>query len=194
MVMNAAVLLDEPERLHEAQSRIESATKAQGLATRVVTWQTASGLTGQFVLLMRFVLYAAVLIIFAVALVILSNALVMATLERVREFGTLRALGAQRNFVLAILIAEGGLVGLIFGAAGAALGATLVIELGRTGIPAHNDVMTFFFSGSLLQPALNVSNVLMGVLTATLVSVLSCLYPAWIAVRVTPRLAMQSEE
>ena len=46
------------------------------------------------------VLNIAVLIIFVVALVIINNAMVMATLQRVREIGTLRAVGAQRRFIL----------------------------------------------------------------------------------------------
>jgi len=53
---------------------------------------------GQFVTMIRAVLYISVLIIFAVALVIINNALVMATLERMPEIGTLRAVGAQRRF------------------------------------------------------------------------------------------------
>ena len=52
------------------------------------------------------VLYIAILIIFMVALVIINNAMVMATLERVREIGTLRAIGAQRRFILAMLVIE----------------------------------------------------------------------------------------
>ena len=63
------------------------------------------------------VLYVAVLIIFVVALVIINNAMVMATLERVREIGTLRAIGAQRRFILAMLVIESLVVGLIFGGA-----------------------------------------------------------------------------
>ena len=60
-------------------------------------------------------LFTAVLIIFVVALVIINNALVMATLERVREIGTLRAVGAQRRFILAMLVLESIVVGIVFG-------------------------------------------------------------------------------
>ena len=55
------------------------------------------GLVGAWVLIM---------IIFLVALVIINNALVMATLERVPEFGTLRAVGAQRRFILTASVSE----------------------------------------------------------------------------------------
>ena len=91
---------------------IEAAGKQAGLPLKAITWQKAAGLIGQFATLMRVVLYTAVLIIFVVALVIINNALVMATLQRVREIGTLRAVGAQRRFILAMLVLESVAVGL----------------------------------------------------------------------------------
>jgi ABC-type lipoprotein release transport system permease subunit len=194
IVLNAAVLLQDPSRLEETRLAIERAAEQAKLPLKAVTWQQASGLTGQFVTLMRLVLYVAVIIIFVVALVIISNALVMATLERVREIGTLRALGAQRRFVLAMLIVESVLVGLVFGLIGAALGAALILFFSKAGLPAQNDVMTFFFSGSRLYPALEGRNVFIALAIVSFVSVLSCFYPAWIALRVTPRQAMSSEE
>ncbi len=194
IVLNAAVLLENPQLLEETRLAIERSAANAKLPLRAVTWQQASGLTGQFVMLMRLVLYVAVIIIFVVALVIISNALVMATLERVREIGTLRALGAQRRFVLAMLVVESVLVGLVFGLVGASLGAALILFFSKAGLPAQNDVMTFFFSGSRLYPALEGKNVFIALAIVSFVSVLSCFYPAWIALRVTPRQAMSSEE
>ena len=88
-----------------------------------MTWQKAAGFIGQFVLLMKLILYFAVFIIFLVALVIINNALVMATLQRVHEIGTLRAIGAQRRFVLALCWSRPCSWALVFGAAGPPLGA-----------------------------------------------------------------------
>jgi ABC-type lipoprotein release transport system permease subunit len=143
---------------------------------------------------MRVVLYTAVLIIFVVALVIINNALVMATLERVREIGTLRAVGAQRRFVLAMLVLESVVVGLAFGAIGALIGGTLVEVLGKVGIPAANAVFAFFFSGPRLYPVLGLQNLVFALVVVLFVSVASSIYPAWIAMRISPREAMQSED
>src|SRR5688572_22824004 len=143
---------------------------------------------------MPVVLYTAVLIIFVVALVIINNALVMATLERVREIGTLRAVGAQRRFILGMLVLESVVVGLAFGAMGALIGGVVVATLGQVGIPAVNAVFTFFFSGPRLYPLLGTENLLVALATVLIVSVASSIYPAWIAMRISPREAMQSEE
>jgi ABC-type antimicrobial peptide transport system permease subunit len=144
--------------------------------------------------MMRMVLFTAVLIIFVVALVIINNALVMATLERVQEIGTLRAVGAQRRFVLAMLIIEAMVIGLLFGAAGAAVGAGVVAVIAKVGIPAGNDIFFFLFSGPRLHPALGTTNLVVALVIVLVVSALSSFYPAWLAMRVTPRQAMQTEE
>ena len=187
VILNAAVLLKDEAQLDQTVTAIEAAGKAAGLPLKAITWQKAAGLIGQFAILMRVVLFTAVLIIFVVALV-------MATLERVREIGTLRAVGAQRRFILAMLVLESVAVGLVFGAVGTLLGAGFIAFLGKVGIAAGNDVLMFFFSGPRLYPALASQNLVLALVIVLLVSIISSVYPAWIAMRISPREAMQSEE
>jgi ABC-type lipoprotein release transport system permease subunit len=196
VVLNAAVILKDytPKKMKAAMEAIEAAGKRDGLALKAISWREAAGLTGKFVDLMRFVLYTAVLIIFVVALVIINNALVMATLERVQEIGTLRAVGAQRRFILGMLLIESLVIGFIFGALGAGVGAVIITAIGKVGIPANNDIVAFFFSGPRLYPFLSSANLAIAFLIVLLVSGFSSFYPAWLAMRVTPRQAMQSEE
>ncbi|MEO8901711.1 MAG: FtsX-like permease family protein [Polyangiaceae bacterium] len=194
VVLNAAVLLKDEALMPQTVTAIEAAGKVAGLPLKAITWQKAAGLIGQFATLMRVVLYTAVLIIFVVALVIINNALVMATLERVREIGTLRAVGAQRRFILAMLVLESVAVGLVFGTLGTLFGAGVIALLGKVGIPAGNDVLMFFFSGPRLYPVLSSHNLLAALVIVLVVSIVSSVYPAWIAMRISPREAMQSEE
>jgi ABC-type lipoprotein release transport system permease subunit len=194
VILNAAVLLKDETQTAQTVTAIEAAGKQAGLPLKAITWQKAAGLIGQFATLMRVVLFTAVLIIFVVALVIINNALVMATLERVREIGTLRAVGAQRRFILAMLVLESVAVGLTFGALGTALGALLIAVLGKVGIAAGNDVLMFFFSGPRLYPLLASHNLALALGIVLAVSIVSSVYPAWIAMRISPREAMQSED
>jgi hypothetical protein len=194
VVLNAAVILEDPRQLDETMAAIEAAGARAGLPLKAISWQKASGLIGQFVTMARIVLYTAVLIIFVVALVIINNAMVMATLERVREIGTLRAVGAQRRFILAMLVVEALVVGIVFGAIGVAVGTGVVSLAGKVGIPAVNDVATFFFSGPRLHPALGATSLVVALVVVLVVSALSSFYPAWLAMKVTPRQAMQSED
>jgi ABC-type antimicrobial peptide transport system permease subunit len=66
--------------------------------------------------------------------------------------------------------------------------------LSKRGIPATTDVLTFFFSGPRLYPSVGGQNLAFALVIVLVVSVVSSLYPAWIATRVSPREAMQSEE
>jgi ABC-type lipoprotein release transport system permease subunit len=194
VILNAAVLLKDSGRLEETRLAIEEAGKRDGLELKAISWQQAAGLVGQFTVLAKIVLYTAVLIIFVVALVIINNALVMATLERVREIGTLRAVGAQRGFVLGMLLLESVATGVIFGALGALGGALVVAWFGKVGIPAANDVFTFFFSGPRLFPFLGGANLVLALLIVLIVSVASSAYPAWLALRVSPVKAMAADD
>jgi ABC-type lipoprotein release transport system permease subunit len=194
VVLNAAVIVKDPKKIKETIAAIEAQGKQDGLTLKAIDWQEAAGLIGKFVNVVRIVLYVSILIIFLIALVIINNALVMATLERVKEIGTLRAIGAQRRFILAMLVVESIVVGLIFGGLGAGVGALIVTLVGKIGIPAKSDIWFFFFSGPRLYPFIGTTNVIAAFIIVLLVSAFSSFYPAWIAMRVTPRQAMQEEE
>jgi ABC-type antimicrobial peptide transport system permease subunit len=111
-----------------------------------------------------------------------------------REIGTMRAIGAQRGFVLSLVVIETVLLGLVFGAAGTGLGAVIVHYLGNVGIPAGNEFLYFFFSGPRLYVDLGVGSLVGALLIICLVTTISALYPAIIATRVSPVQAMQSED
>jgi ABC-type antimicrobial peptide transport system permease subunit len=121
--------------------------------------------------------------------------MVMATLQRVKEIGTMRAIGAQRRFVVTMLLVEIGSIGVAFGLAGAVLGGLVIaaIRVGG-GIPAVTDLLYFVFSGPALFPRLGTLSVVGSLASVVLVAILSALYPAVLAMRVTPVEAMSTED
>jgi ABC-type lipoprotein release transport system permease subunit len=195
-VLNAAVFLKDPSdgALKQSIKDIEAQTAADQLPMHAVSWQKASGNIGQFALMLQVILIVMVMIIFSVALVIINNALVMATLERVKEIGTLRAIGAQKNFILLMLFIEAVVVGLVFGGLGALLGAGTVQLIAHWGIPATSDIMYFLFSGPRLIPFLHVGSLIGAFVVVLIVSGISSFYPALLAMRVSPLVAMQTDE
>jgi ABC-type lipoprotein release transport system permease subunit len=195
VALNAALILDDPRALPRTMRDVREAADAAGLGLKVIDWQEASGMVGQFVTLLRGVLLFAVVIFFAIALVVINNAMVMATLQRVKEIGTMRAIGAQRRFVMGMLVLEIAAVGVAFGLAGAALGGvTVAIIRAAGGIPAVTDLLYFVFSGPALFPRLGTGSVVASVLIVLAVAVLSALYPALLAMRVTPVEAMGTDD
>jgi ABC-type lipoprotein release transport system permease subunit len=195
VALNAALVLEDPGKLSRTLRDVEAASKAAGLGLKVVDWQKAAGMVGQFVTLLRGVLFFAVVIFFAIALVVINNAMVMATLQRVKEIGTMRAIGAQRRFVVTMLLVEIVAVGVAFGLAGAVLGGLVVAGIrAGGGIPAVTDLLYFVFSGPALLPRLGTASVVGSVVIVVVVAVLSALYPALIAMRVAPVEAMSTED
>jgi len=194
VVLNAAVLLKDPSKINQTIKEIEARAKEDGVPLKAVSWQQAAGFLGQLVLFMKVVLYLAVTILFVVVLVIINNAMMMATMQRVREIGTMRAIGAQRSMVLWMVLIETVVLALVFGVAAVLVGSGIVGLLHRVGIPAVSPYLYLFFSGPRLYPDLGVGVIVAATVVVSLVSAISTLYPALTATRVSPVTAMQQDE
>ncbi|MBM4784563.1 MAG: FtsX-like permease family protein [Archangiaceae bacterium] len=194
VVLNAAVTVKDPKRLQQTIDAINKASDDQKLEIKAISWQQASGILGQIITFFRGVLLLAVFFIFGIAMVIINNAMMMATLQRTQMIGTMRAIGAQRSLILTMVLAESVVLGVLFGGIGIALGSAVMSWLHTRGIPAPNDVAYFFFSGPKLLPDLNGGNLVVALVIILVVTLLSTLFPAVIATRVSPLRAMQSDE
>ncbi len=194
VAINAAVFFDDPSLAPSTMAAIDAASKEAGLPVKVLDWKRSTGMVGQLIDLLWMVLSISIIVIFIIALAIINNSMLMATLQRVKEIGTLRAMGAQRSFVLNMVGFETVVIGLFFGSLGAALGAGLIMLFGKVGIPASNDTMAWVFSGPRLYPTVDAASLVTAFVVVLFVSVLSGLYPARVATRVSPVVAMSSEE
>jgi ABC-type lipoprotein release transport system permease subunit len=194
LALNAAIVLKDPDHLAETQADLIQAFKDKGLGVRVVDWQQASGIVGQMVNIMRLVLVLALGVIGLVTLVIINNSIIVGTLNRIREIGTMRAIGAQKSFVVGLFLGETCVTGLIGSILGAIFGALALLVLANVGIPAVNDVVSFLFSGPRLYPKIRWGIIIATPLIITLVATLSSIYAARLAARVQPAEAMQEKE
>ena len=194
VVIQAAVRLDSLERIDDAKAEIQARLDAAGMHVTVVDWRSASGLVGQFIGVIWAVLVSAIIIIFLVALVIINNSMVMATLDRTREIGAMRAMGAQKRYILSMLVIESLVLGFGFGLLGVLLGSGLILVLGQVGIPAFTDELYFIFAGPALYPGLKAAHFLLAFGVVLLVVVASVFYPARLALRVQPVEAMGKED
>lgn len=192
IALSTAVILKNPDRLWQTMGEINKVGESAGF--QAVDWQRSAGIIGQFIWVIRGVLTIALLIIFAVAIVIINNSMVMATLERVAEIGTMRAIGAKKGFVTLMIIFETSVLGVIAGGGGALIGAGFIVWLHQVGIPAPNDFLTFLFAGPRLYPMVGAMNLVLALLATVIVSVAATLYPARLATRIQPVVAMQGKE
>ncbi|MBY0470401.1 FtsX-like permease family protein [bacterium] len=197
--LNAAVLLKDASKISQTLKQIQDVAKSENLGIQAIDWRDAAGMMGQLTIMVRAVLYFLVLITFTIATFIIMNSMLMATMERTREIGTMRAIGAQRKFLLKLFLQETMILSFIFGAIGTLVGALIVGTVGARGIPAmgdpaQGDVSTFFFSGDRLYFHLNPVHILVVFICMTLVAIISTQYPAWRAMKISPLEAILSKE
>ena len=110
------------------------------------------------------------------------NTMAMSVAERTREIGIKRAIGAGRRRIVRELMVEAGLIGLLGGLLGLALGAGIVVlanEAGRAG-------------GTILFE-LTASTAIFSVAFATVLGVVAGVIPAWHAARLDPVQALRYE-
>jgi ABC-type lipoprotein release transport system permease subunit len=194
LALNAAVIVKDKSAIAATKADLAARFAAQGLELQVIDWREASGYVGQFADLIRVALGFAAALIFLVALLIINNSIVTGVFQRLREIGTMRAIGAQKAFVTNLFLIETGVTSLLGTLIGTALALGILAYLGKTGIPASNGVAIFLFSGPALYPHLHWSLILGAPALITLLATLSSFYAARHAGRVRPIEAMQEKE
>ena len=194
LALNAAIRLKNPALLDETIDRLKAVFVEKGFDLRVIDWQTAAGIAGQFVVIVRIALLVSLGVIFLVALVIINNSIVVGTLNRTREIGTMRAIGAQKSFVVGLFLAETGITGFLGAVVGSAFAGAILAVLATKGIPAPNDIVTFLFSGPRLYPLVRWPMVIGLPIVVTLIATVASIYAARHAAQIQPAEAMQEKE
>ncbi|RYZ53744.1 MAG: FtsX-like permease family protein, partial [Proteobacteria bacterium] len=194
LALNAAIRLKDGSKINQTRTELNKMFKDAGIEAKLVDWQEATGMVGQFANIVRIVLIFALGVIFVVALVIINNSIIVGTLNRTKEIGTMRAIGAQKSFVLGLFLAETAITALIGSILGGLLATLFLLALNKQGIPAPNDLVTFLFSGPRLFPSLQWGLVILSPLVISIVATIASIYAARHAAHVNPAEAMQEKE
>jgi putative ABC transport system permease protein len=123
----------------------------------------------------------------AIVLISVMNVMIMAVYERIREIGTIAAIGTLPGKILSMFVVEGFLLGIIGAIAGNILGTGIVYVLKLFRI-------TFDFgrqTGLVLSPTVAMTDILMISLIVIVVAVLGSLQPALKASRMEPIKALR---
>ncbi|MFZ3121574.1 MAG: ABC transporter permease [Variovorax sp.] len=126
-------------------------------------------------------------VLVSIVLVSVMNVMVMAVYERIREIGTIAAIGTRPSRILSLFLAEG----LLLGAIGTALGTVLSLA----AIYAINLWQPHFAFGQqsdlVMAPTIGMGEVVTVALLVMGVAVLASLQPAWKASRLDPINALR---
>jgi putative ABC transport system permease protein len=127
------------------------------------------------------------LMLIAIVLISIMNVMIMAVYERIREIGTIAAIGTPPLKILNMFVIEGFCLGILGTVIGNILGAIILYILNASEI-------TFDFAmhqGLILVATMNPSDLLTISVIVIMVSVIASLQPAFKASRMEPIIALR---
>jgi len=185
-ISEIAVRLKDFGKLHEVFDRLKTSLSTelnkQGKpAFEVHTWEKLSPFynISRMIDVMTFFIK---LMLIAIVLVSIMNVMVMAVYERIREIGTIAAIGTLPGKIVAMFLIEGLSLGLFGALIGDILGVAVIYAL-------NVGKLTFNFGrqkGLLLTPVISLQDILTISIIVIIISVLASLQPAYKASRMNP--------
>jgi putative ABC transport system permease protein len=188
-----AVKLRDREQAEAFAARLQAAL---GPGTEVVTWRQETAELVRIQAIRRRALDLVMFILMALAAFGIANTILMAAHERVREIGTLRALGMTEAGVSWLFVLEGLLIGVLGSVLGAVAGGALVLHWARHPID-FSELFDKGLGGGISASALVYTRLDLSVVAATMllgvaIAVLASLYPARVASRLPPAEAVRA--
>lgn len=191
---------DLQDRVTGIEVKVEDMFAAPTMATRLLQVADRPGLRSNnwidlnhnlftWMKLEKTMMFVILALIVLVAAFNIASTLFMVVLEKRRDIGVLRTLGASPGQVLAVFLGEGLLIGFLGTMLGTGLGALLITVIGRFPIHLPGDV--YFIETLPVRPE---SGDFAAVILAALVLCLAAAwYPAWRASKLDPIEAIRQQ-
>lgn len=128
------VLLKDTQQTDRVVQRLTNELKGGAGRIEVRSWSQLATYYHQVVALFSAIFTFVNVILLAVAAFAISHVLSMNVVERTREIGVIRAIGASRSEVVALFVMEGGILGIIGGVAGLLLAWIITLLLNHSGL------------------------------------------------------------
>lgn len=185
------ISLDEPAAVRSVRSALRLAGFSEPEGFLVRDWRESVGGTALLVRYLQVMVNIGVLFVAFGSAVIATNAIMLSVLERTSELGTMRALGASRARVAALITVETVLV--VSGAAliGIGAGAAAVGVLNASSVTLDNPYLLILFGGDALRASVGSVLILQHLLGSIVLGIIATLYPLKKAFSINPARAIK---
>jgi len=186
-----AIRLKDFDQLHPFTGKLERLVKTLGgpqspVRYEVHSWEKLSPFfnIAQMINLLTFFIK---LMLIAIVLISIMNVMIMAVYERIREIGTMAAIGTLPGKILSMFVLEGFCLGVLGTVVGNLVGGIILylVNLSRISFEFGRQ------SGLILSVQFNPRDIVVVSLIVILVSVLASLQPAFKASRMEPIKALR---
>ena len=190
-VSEIAVRLKDMSRLGQVTSELKQAlgalTNKEGQPiVEVHTWADLSPFSSLASMIDLMTLFIKVVLV-SIVLVSVMNVMIMAVFERIREIGTIAAIGTPPSRILSLFLAEGLMLGVVGTVVGTALSLAAIF-----GINLWSPTFAFGQQKNLVMaPTIAAGDVLTIAVLVVIVAVIASLQPAWKASRMDPISALR---
>jgi putative ABC transport system permease protein len=175
--------------LGELDAVAQRLREALGPEYEVHTWRAIQPFYSDIIRIQRFLIGLISFVLYAIVLTGIANTMLMSVYERVREIGTLLAVGLRRRQILALFLIEAAVLGVVGAAIGALVGRGLVALLAWKGI--HLQISSGAID-TILRPQVEPAYIAGVAVLAVVGAVLSAAYPAHKASRMNPVDALRA--
>ncbi len=156
-----------------------------------VNWRKSAGNTAFYLFILRFIFNVGIIIVLLAGFIVINNTLVINILDRIREIGTMRAIGANKRFISAECMLETFIMAITAGIVGGILGIFASKALTACQISFTNSFLVQLFGGEVLVTQVNFKNLLSSFLLSIFIGFVAWIYPVMTALRINPVQAMQ---
>jgi len=160
---------------------------------KISPWEEIAPMLSQLVEFQQRMIFIVVVIVLSILGTGVLNTLMMSYIERIREFGLMKALGTKDPQVALLLFLETLWLTFVGTVMGAGLGMGLAAILAKRGIDLSRFGETFsnFFIGTTIYPKIHWEHVGLAILVVLCANLLAAFYPAWKAAKLEPMEAMR---
>ena len=171
--------------------KINTWAKQNGYPIEAINWRVAAGPTALYVYLLRIIFLIGVFVILFAGLIVVTNSLVINVLDRTKEIGTMRALGANKRTIAFLCMAETLILTIVSAFLSLIISFFVTLIMQKFPITLNNVFFQQLFGNNKLIPELTLSNIGFGFLLSLIIGLVSWIMPVIEALKISPIKAMK---